>query len=91
MNTLDELRAAYPHLSLALYAYTPGGPVTLECIVNGEVIGKFTGRTEAEAINAAFPDEDETPEPERAAQTPARIADSPAASAPPAPTPSVFD
>lgn len=76
MNTLDELRAAYPHLSLALYAYTPGGTVTLECIVNGEVIGKFAGRTEAEAIKAAFPDEDEPAPP-------------PTPSA--APTPSVFD
>jgi hypothetical protein len=52
--TLDDLRAARPELGLALYAYTPGGAVTLEVHSDGEVYS-FTAATEAEAIASAFP------------------------------------
>jgi hypothetical protein len=52
--TLDDLRAARPELGLALYAYTPGGDVTLEVHSDGEVYS-FTAATEAEAIEKAFP------------------------------------
>jgi hypothetical protein len=53
--TFDELRALKPHLGLAAYAYEPGGPVTLEVIYEGEVLGRFTAATAAEAIAKAFP------------------------------------
>lgn len=46
MTTLDELRAAHPALGFALYAYEPGGPVTLEVLApaTNETF-TFTGRT----------------------------------------------
>lgn len=76
MKTLDDIRAAYPHLGTALYAYTPLGPVTLEILPpdGGKPI-QFVAQTEAAAVALAFPDE----EPE------------PAAATPPAPTTNVFD
>jgi hypothetical protein len=52
--TLDDLRAAAPDLGFALYAYDPGGPVTLE-IHAAEGVFTFTGPTEAAAVEAAFP------------------------------------
>lgn len=55
--TLDHLRAKYPHLGFAVYAYTPGGPVTLECINQDGATFKFSGRTEDEAIRTGFPEE----------------------------------
>ncbi|MDI1263893.1 MAG: hypothetical protein PS018_11610 [bacterium] len=58
--SLDDLRAQRPDLSLALYAMTPGGGVTLEIYDDGQVY-TFTGATEAEAILAAFPPPPETP------------------------------
>ena len=52
--TLDELRASNPDLSVAVYALTPGGDVTMEIIMpDGETIFSFTGATVAEAIAAA--------------------------------------
>lgn len=59
---LDDVRAARPELSLALYAMDPGGLVTLEIYAGGEVY-KFVGATEAEAILAAFPPAPATAEP----------------------------
>jgi hypothetical protein len=59
--TLDDLRAKYPHLGFAVYAYTPGGPVTLECLTPDGTTYKFHGPTEAAAIAAGFAEEDETP------------------------------
>lgn len=56
MATLDDVRAAYPHLGVALYAYTPGGAVTLECHAPNGRTFKFTGPTEAAAIKSAFPE-----------------------------------
>lgn len=52
--TLDELRAARPALGFAVYAYTPGGGVTLEVHDAGDVY-EFSAPTEAEAIAKAFP------------------------------------
>jgi hypothetical protein len=63
--TLDDLRARMPHLGFALYAYTPGGPVTLEILENGLPSGTITAPTEAEAIAKLFPD----PKPEPAPPT----------------------
>jgi|APThiThiocy_ev2_2_1041544.scaffolds.fasta_scaffold38821_2 hypothetical protein len=53
--TLDHLRAAYPALGFALYAYDPGGRVTLE-IHDGKDVFTFSGATEAEVISVAFPE-----------------------------------
>jgi hypothetical protein len=63
--SLDDLRALRPDLSLALYAMTPGGPVTLEIYHDGHVY-PFSGETIAEAILEAFP-----PKPEEPVATPA--------------------
>lgn len=52
--TLDELRVSRPTLGFAVYAYTPGGAVTLEVHDKGEIYS-FVGATEAEAIARAFP------------------------------------
>lgn len=60
--SLDDLRAARPDLSFALFAMTPGADVTLEIYHDGQVY-TFKGPTEADAILAAFP-----PEPEEAPQ-----------------------
>ena len=54
MASLDELRAAYPHLGFALYAFEPGGDVTLEVHDTGTVL-TTTGPTAEAAIAKAFP------------------------------------
>lgn len=54
--SLDDLRAARPDLAFALYAMTPGQPVTLEIYHDGQVY-PFTGATVTEAILSAFPPE----------------------------------
>lgn len=53
--TLDQLRIARPTLGFAVYAYTPGGGVTLEVHDAGEVY-EFSASTEVEAIAKAFPE-----------------------------------
>lgn len=83
MNTLDDIRAAYPHLGLGLYALDPRGPVILECLSADGKTFKFTGATEAEAVALAFPDED-TPTPPKPAPTVSPPSESPSPS-------SVFD
>ena len=52
--TLDDLRTAHPKLGFALYAYTPGGAVTLEVHDAGEVYS-FVAPSEADVIAKAFP------------------------------------
>jgi hypothetical protein len=93
MNTLDDIRTKYPHLGVSLYALDPGKPVTLELLAPDGKLFSFTGATEAEAVAAAFPDEDETQESERADRTaavPPRTEFATREDAgPPAPTPSV--
>ena len=53
--SLDKARAAFPLLGLALYAYEPGGPVTLEVHTADGQTFSFTGPTEAAVIARAFP------------------------------------
>lgn len=63
--TLDDARAAFPLLGLALYAYEAGGPVTLEIHTPDGQTFTFTGPTEAAVIARAFPSlEAPAPEPE---------------------------
>lgn len=59
--TLDDIRAVRPHLGFALYAYAPGGPVTLEVHTPADGVFTFTAATEAAAIERAFPDVSQTP------------------------------
>lgn len=60
--TLDEIRVAHPQLGFAVYAMTPGEPVTLE-VYSGDDVFSFTGATEQAAIERAFPPEPAAPEP----------------------------
>lgn len=53
--TFDEIRAAFPDLSFALYAMTPRGPVTFEVIAADGDTYQFEGETAQAAIDAAFP------------------------------------
>lgn len=63
--TLDEIRAAYPHLGLAVYAFEPGGPLTLEVHTPDGQSWQFMATTEAQALALAFPAEEaEVPAPE---------------------------
>lgn len=59
MITLDALRTRYPHLGFAVYALVPGGPITLECHTPDGKFFSFKGQTEAAALTAGFPEEDE--------------------------------
>ena len=62
---IDEYRALYPHLGLAVYAYTPGGPITVEVLTADGSRFERQGRTAREALEALFgplpaPPEDNT-------------------------------
>lgn len=59
--TFDELRAERPDLGFAVYAYEPDGPVTLE-VLAAEGQFTFRGPTLADAIETAFPAEDQESE-----------------------------
>ena len=63
MADLDALRAKYPHLAWAVYAYDPGGPVTLECITAEGKTFQFQGPTLAEAIATGFAEPEEATAP----------------------------
>lgn len=52
---LDDIRARYPHLGLAVYALAPGQPVTVETYVDGQVFA-FVGDTVDAALAKAFPE-----------------------------------
>lgn len=55
ISSLDEARRLNPELGYALYAYEPGGAVTLEIHdPTGEVF-TFTADTEEAAFAVAFP------------------------------------
>ena len=52
---LDDIRARYPHLGLAVYAMAPGQPVTVETYVDGQIFS-FVGDTVDAALTKAFPE-----------------------------------
>jgi hypothetical protein len=57
-SSLDDIRAAFPHLGLALYAMEPGQPVTLEIHTPDGKMFTIRAKTEAAAIAKAFPPDD---------------------------------
>ena len=70
--TLDDARRAFPKLGLALYAYDPTQPMTLEVHTPDERVFTFTGLSEADLIARAFPSlipPDPTPEPQPDTET----------------------
>lgn len=81
-RTLDDIRSAYPDLGFALYAYEPGGAVTLEVHGLDGKVYPFTGPTEQAVIDKAFPPRDPEPEPAAAPETPSEL---------PTPSTNVFD
>ncbi|MGF7008137.1 hypothetical protein [Aminobacter sp. BE322] len=62
-SSLDELRAAYPHLGFAVYALEPGGTVTLEVHTPDGQLFTWSAPTVDAAIARAFPPETLEPEP----------------------------
>jgi hypothetical protein len=62
--TLDAVRAAFPRIGLAIYAYDPGKPLTLEVHAADGQVFTFTGATEADVLARAFPLLVPAPEPE---------------------------
>ena len=62
MADFDAIRQRFPHIGLAVYAYEPGGPVTLEVHADGGV-WDFTGPTLGAALTRAFPLAEPEPEP----------------------------
>lgn len=52
--TFDEARAAFPAMIFNVYGFEPGGPVTLETIVDG-LSFTFQGETLQAALDRAFP------------------------------------
>lgn len=67
--SIDALRVKYPLLGFAIYAYQPGGLVTLECLNPAGQTFTFTGATEAEAILKGFADDFAEPMPTPAPPT----------------------
>lgn len=60
--SLDELRQRLPDVGVAVYAYEPGGPVTLEIHAPDGATFTFVGPTLAAAMDRAFASA--SPEPE---------------------------
>jgi len=54
--TLDDARAAYPHLGFCVYAMEPGEKLTLEIHAPDGTIFTFYGATETAALALAFPE-----------------------------------
>lgn len=54
-SRLDELRAANPDLGFGIYALEPRGAVTLEIMTPDGNVYSFTGLSEAEVLDRAFP------------------------------------
>lgn len=52
---LDDIRARYPAIGIAVFAMEPGQPVTVESYVNGQIFS-FTGATADAALTKAFPE-----------------------------------
>jgi hypothetical protein len=66
--TFDEARDARPAFGFAVYAYEPGGPITLEVHTPLDGMFTFEGPTLQSALDRAFPPP--LPEPEPAAEEP---------------------
>lgn len=52
---IDELRRAYPHVGLSVYAIDPYGAVTLEVHTSDGAYRSFVGATVQETLERAFP------------------------------------
>ena len=61
--SLDDIRAAFPRLGLAVYAFDPGGPVTLEVHAADGQVFPFEGATFAAVAARAFPSLTGPPDP----------------------------
>jgi hypothetical protein len=59
----DAVRAAFPRLGLAIYAYDPGGLVQMEVHTADGQVFPFEGPTLAALIGRAFPSLAPPPEP----------------------------
>lgn len=57
ISSLDDARQQNPDLAFGLYAFEPGGPVTLEIHTPDGEVYSFAGATEAETWAQAFPQE----------------------------------
>ena len=55
ISSIDDVRAAHPDVGVAIYAMTPGGPVTLELHTPDGQFFTFKGETSADAFALAFP------------------------------------
>jgi hypothetical protein len=53
--TFDQIRDAYPHLGLAVYAYEPGGAVTVEVFAADGTRFQLSGLTLDGVLAALFP------------------------------------
>lgn len=51
---IDHVRGMFPHLGIAVYAYDPKGPVTVEVFTPDGTTMKRQAPTEAEALIAIF-------------------------------------
>lgn len=63
--TVDDLRAAWPDVGVALYAYEPRGPVTLELLFENGERATFSAASEAEALRRILGAPEEHNEEER--------------------------
>ena len=73
---LDRIRALYPHLSIGVYALTPGEPLTLEVYAPDGTRFAKTAQTLADACLSIFgplPDEETTEQLEEGPPTNERI------------------
>lgn len=55
MKSFDDLRAEHPTSGFAIYAYEPGGAVTLEVIDSDGKIYALTRPTLAEVLRTLYP------------------------------------
>lgn len=60
--TLDEVREAWPEFGFAVYAFIPGGAVTLEIHAPGGEILSFTEASEAACFDRLWGKAPEEPE-----------------------------
>ena len=61
--SLDDARAAFPHLGFAVYAFEPGQPVTLEIHAADGQVFAFSGPTLHACLMRAFPQPEPQPVP----------------------------